>query len=51
MTVAQSSDGTWAVIDDEGSVLVSGLTTHAAVQRWLDRRDRPAATPGGAKGG
>jgi hypothetical protein len=51
MTVAQNSDGTWAVIDDEGSVLVSGLTTHAAVQRWLDRQDRQAATPGGAKGG
>ncbi len=39
MKLAQNSDGTWAVVDDEGSVLVSGLPTHAAVQRWLERQD------------
>jgi hypothetical protein len=38
MKLAQNDDGTWAVVDDEGSVLVSGLRTPAAVSRWLDRQ-------------
>jgi hypothetical protein len=37
MKLAQNDDGTWAVVDDEGSVLVSGLRTPAPVSRWLDR--------------
>ena len=39
MKLAQNYDRTWAVVDDEGSVLVSGLPTHAAVQRWMERQD------------
>jgi hypothetical protein len=38
MRLAQNDNGTWAVVDDEGSVLVSGLRTSAAVSRWLDRQ-------------
>jgi hypothetical protein len=38
MKLAENDDGTWAVVDDEGSFLVSGLRTPAAVSRWLDRQ-------------
>ena len=41
MKLAQNFDGTWAVVDDEGSVLVSGLRTHAAVQQRMERQDLP----------
>ena len=36
MKLAQNDDGSLAVVDDDGSVLVSGLRTPAAVSRWLD---------------
>jgi hypothetical protein len=39
MKLARNYDRSWAVVDDEDSVLVSGLRTHAAVQRWIERQD------------
>ena len=46
MKLARNDDGTWAVVDDEGSVLVSGLRTPAAVSRWLDRQGLRLADQG-----
>ena len=37
MKVIQTSDGNWSVIDDNGTILVEGLSNSAA-WRWVDRK-------------
>jgi hypothetical protein len=38
LNLARNDDDTWAVITDDGSMMVSGLLTRAAVWRWVERQ-------------
>lgn len=42
LTVSQSPDGTFDVIDESGAKLCGGFATNAAAWGWIDRTDNAA---------
>lgn len=41
MTVRQNEDGSWSVVEDDGTVLRDGFPDNAAAWRWIERHLPP----------